>query len=165
MLRKPISIINNKNLMFKTLGAALLIASAFSTKYVAPDCGVTGYPGGGHGGQGDDCTVIRLPDLPRTPDQVCVEEPIYKVPVIKTPTAWIPDAPKTPYIPKPGRPDVPTICIGEVPSVPTKPTLPAPCETTGGCWGQGGHGGYPGHGGCFPTKPVKPVKPVKPIRC
>lgn len=144
--------------MFKTIGAALLIASAFSTKYVAApvDCVTPGHPGG-HQPEVCTPTVIELPDLPRTPEQFCVEEPNYQVPTIKPPKVWIPDAPSKPVIVKPGRPDVPVICEIVTPTVPTKPTLPTlPCAD-GSCGGQGGHGGQ----GCYPTKPTKPTFPTK----
>ena len=156
--------------MFKTIGAALLIVSAFSTKFVAAplDCVRPGHPGG-H--QPDVCTptVIELPDLPRTPDQFCIGEPNYNVPVIRDPTINIPCAPSKPVIVKPGKPHVPVICDIKVPTTPTKPTLPnLPCADgscgqggSGSCGGQGGHAGHGGQGkGCwgYPTKPVTPVK-------
>lgn len=151
--------------MIKTLAAALLISSAFTCKIFSPPkctpapkpvpvkcppvvpvkcppvtppikCG-TGQPGGNQ--PGDCTTVIDLPDLPRTPDQFCIGEPNYGVPIIRDPIINIPCAPGAPVIGNPGRPNIPVICDIKVPTVPGKPTLPSlPCDYDDscgkGCW-------------------------------
>ena len=81
-------------------------------------------------------TGIDLPDLPRTPDQFCINEPHYGVPIIRDPIINIPCAPNAPVIGHPGKPNIPVICDIKVPTAPCKPTLPSlPCKDKScGCW-------------------------------
>lgn len=67
---------------------------------------------------------ISVPDVPRVPTPICVQEPNYCLPDVKTPTIGCLPAPVKPIIKCPGVPDVPKICVPSVPCVPQVPTIP-----------------------------------------